>query len=134
MLKKIQNALKKYNKKVWVMYNNENSDRIFSKYLSKNLATHTICFITPNLAYIIVSELDSKNLEKLKYNNKKVRILVFRDMEELNQIIEEIIAKLKFVDEICLSYSTMSDKNADILTHGDYIYLTELLNFKKQFI
>ncbi len=127
MLKKIQNALKKYNKKVWVMYNNENSDRIFSKYLSKNLATHTICFITPNLAYIIVSELDSKNLEKLKYNNKKVRILVFRDMEELNQIIEEIIAKLQFVDEICLSYSTMSDKNADILTHGDYIYLTELL-------
>ena len=45
MLKKIQQAMSKYNKKVWVMHNVENLDTYFCKYVSRNLATNSICII-----------------------------------------------------------------------------------------
>ncbi len=127
MLDNIKEALRKYNKKLWVMYNVENCDRLFYKYISKDLFTSSICMVTCDDVFVIVSELDLQNVEKLKYNNKKIHILVYKNREELDIIIEEIIAKLKFVNDISLSYSTISDKNVDILTHGDYVYLTKLL-------
>lgn len=127
MLDNIKEALRKYNKKLWVMYNVENCDRLFCKYISKDLFTSSICMVTCDDVFVIVSELDLQNVEKLKYNNKKIHILVYKNREELDIIIEEIIAKLKFVNDISLSYSTISDKNVDILTHGDYVYLTKLL-------
>jgi Xaa-Pro aminopeptidase len=132
MLIKIQEVLEKYNKKVWVMYNKSNSDKYFCKYISSKLSTNTICIISQNDIYLLVNILDKENTEELIYNSSKVHILVYSNEKELNSFIEEIIAKLKFPNEISFSYSTMNDISTDILTHGDYISLSKL--FKKPYL
>ena len=123
----IQRLLEKYNKKVWVMYNSENDDNIFCKYFTRNLATHTICIISKDKVYIVISSLDKDNVSKIKYDKEKVKVLVYHNKSELDIIIEEIIAKLNFANDISLSYSTMSDKNTDILSHGSYVYISKIL-------
>lgn len=127
MLKKIQQTISKYNKKVWVMFNIENLDKYFCKYVSRNLATNSICIISTTNIYILVSSLDAQNVNKLKYNSEKIHILVYDNNKKLEEYIEDIVAELKFPNEISLSYSTMGDKNTDILTHGDYVTITKLL-------
>ena len=127
MINRIQDNLKRYNKKIWVMYNKENSDKLFCKYFTKNLSTNTICIITEEKIYIIISSLDKDNISKLNYDKNKVKFYEYYSLDELNNIIEDIIAELGFIDDISLSYSTMSDRNVDILTHGDYVYITKLL-------
>ena len=104
MISLIQDTLKKYNKKIWVMYNDENSDKLFCKYFTKHLATNTICIITTEKIYIIVSSLDKNNISKLNYDKKKVKFFVYSNLDELNNIIEDIIANLDFCNEICLRY------------------------------
>lgn len=127
MLKKVQEALKKYNKPVWVMYNFDNNDKYFCKYISRNLATSSICVISQTDIYVLVSSLDAENVSKLKYNAEKIHILVYENRSHLAECIEDIIDVLKFPKEILLSYSTMADKSTDILTHGDYVNITKLL-------
>ncbi len=127
MLKKVQETLTKYNKKVWVMYNVENHDKYFCKFFSRNLSTQSICLISEEEIYVFVSTLDAQNVTKLKYNKDKIHILIYENTTKLKEYIEDVIAKLKFPNEICLSYSTMSDKSTDILTHGEFVMLTTLL-------
>ena len=86
----IQNVLKKYNKNIWVMYNNENSDRIFCKYFTKHLASNTICIISTQKVYIILSSLDKDNVEKLKYDPKKVQFFSYKSRDELDVILVQI--------------------------------------------
>lgn len=127
MIDLVQSILKKYNKKIWVMYNNENSDKIFCKYFTRKLSTNTICIISEKKVYIILSKLDKDNIQYLNYDKQKVKIYIYSDRNEIENIIEEIIAQLGFYNDICLNFSTMSDKNVDIISHGDYVLLTKLL-------
>lgn len=127
MLKKVQEVLKKYNKPLWVMYNVDNIDKYFCKYISRNLSTSSICIISQNDIYILVSSLDAENVSKLKYNAEKIHILVYESRAHLLECIEDIIALMQFPKEIALSYSTMGDRSTDILTHGDYVNITKLL-------
>lgn len=127
MLKKVQEVLKKYNKPLWVMYNVDNIDKYFCKYISRNLSTSSICIISQNDIYILVSSLDAENVSKLKYNAEKIHILVYENRAHLLECIEDIIALMQFPKEIALSYSTMGDRSTDILTHGDYVNITKLL-------
>ena len=87
----IQNVLKKYNKNIWVMYNNENSDRIFCKYFTKHLASNTICIISTQKVYIILSSLDKDNVEKLKYDPKKDEIEIIAGKVIMKNLIVENI-------------------------------------------
>lgn len=127
MLKKIAETLKSNNSKLWVMYNHEASDPYFRKYISDKLDTMSFAFITPNEVYILVSPLDKENASHLKYSDKKIHIISYKDRSNLQILIEEIIAKLNFPNDIMLTYSTLGDKNTDILPHGSYVYLTKLL-------
>ena len=127
MLKSIQDALVKYGKDLYIMYNSENSDKFFVKYISSHLSTSSICIIAKNKVYVLVHELDSKNVSRLKYNSRKIEIYVYNNSRSLDAYIEDIIANLKFPKNICFNYSTMSDSNVDILTYGQYNYLTKLV-------
>ena len=127
MFKNIQNTLKKYNSKVWVMYNVDNLDKYFCKYVSNNLASQSILVISTKDIYLLVSSLDAENVDDKLKKIPNFHIIVYNSSKFLSEIIEEIIAKLKFPSEIMLSFSTMSDKATDILTHGDYINLTNIL-------
>lgn len=126
----ITELLKKYDKKVWVMINEGGTDKLFSKYFFKGLDTKTICIVSQNKIYLIVSELDKDNLDKTIHQSVEKNLIetyVYNASSELEMIIEEIIAKLHFPNDIALSYSTISDNTIDILTHGAYIDLTNLL-------
>lgn len=127
MLRKAREILKKFSKNVWVMYNHENSDKYFCKLISDNLGTSSICFLSQSKVYVLVHELDSKNLETIKYKDENLHIIVYSTNSDLNEKIEDIIAELKFPKEIVLSYSTMSDKNIDILGHGEFVNLSKVL-------
>ncbi len=127
MLEEFTKLIKKYDKKVWVMYNDDESDKIFTRYFSKDLISKTFCFITDKTVYLLVCSLDSQNIKSGIFNNKNVKAYVYNSNSDLEKYIEDIIAEIKFPDDISLSYSTMSDNNVDILTHGAYIYLTKLL-------
>lgn len=138
MLSEITNLLKKYDKKVWIMINDGSADKLFSKYFFKGLDTKTICIVSQNKIYLIVSGLDKDNLEKITYEKGEknlVETYIYNTVNELEQIIEDVIAKLHFPSDISLSYSTISDNTIDILTHGAYIDLTNLLKipYKKYF-
>ncbi|MEG2348560.1 MAG: M24 family metallopeptidase [Clostridia bacterium] len=127
MLASIQKLLNEKNEKLWVMYNTEGSDYFFKKYVSDKLDTATICFLSNDIVYILVSSLDKGNVEHLKYSKEKIRIIVYDSVSDIEKYFEEIIAKLNFPNKINLSYSTMSDKNTDILTHGNFLKVTKLL-------
>ncbi|MDD3304338.1 MAG: M24 family metallopeptidase [Clostridia bacterium] len=127
MLTKIRELLKKYNKKVWVLYNNEGTDKIFCRYISSDLNTATICFITENKIYLLANSLDAQNALLFEKNHEDVKSILYDTGKELEEAIEEIIANLNFPKDLSLSYSTMHDTNVDILTHGQYLYITKLL-------
>lgn len=132
MLSNITSLIQKYDAKMWVMINDDESDKIFTRYFSGDLFSRTICFVTKTNIYLIVCSLDADNLYSGIFSNKEqsrkiVKYYVYNNAQEIDRYIEEIIAQNKFPKEISLSYSTMSDSNTDILTHGAYIYLTSLL-------
>ena len=127
MLKKVQNILKMFSKDVWILYNHENSDKYFCKLISENLSTSSICFITKKDIYILINELDSKNIDSIKYKDENLHIIIYSTNTSLQEKIEDVIADLKFPKEIALSYSTMSDKNIDILGHGEFIAFSKLI-------
>lgn len=127
MLVRLQNLLDKYNKKVLVMYNKDNSDKYFCKYVSDKLGSLSICIVSNKKAYILVNSLDFENVLHIKYDKEKICFKVFSGGSELDKIIEDIIAELKFPKDISLSYSTMGDKQVDILSHGQFIEITKIL-------
>lgn len=125
MLKNIQELLKKYNKKMWVMINNDGSDSFFTSNITDKLSTYTICIITSSSSYIVINKLDEENYKDL--NIKENNVYSFSTRDELNSILEEIFANTGFESKISLSYSTTGDVNTDILSHGNYLYITKLV-------
>ncbi|MDF2865535.1 MAG: peptidase [Clostridia bacterium] len=123
----IQKLLVKYNLKLWVMINKDNSDNIFYKYISKNIYTLSMCFISTNKTYLLIHDLDKDNLdnEYLKENN--IFVICYNNQNDLSDKIEDIISYLGFIPEISLSYSTMGDSDLDILGHGEFIEYTNIL-------
>ncbi len=127
MLNNILDSMQKHKKNIWVMYNNEGSDKYFSRYISDKIETLGICIISKNKTYVISHELDCSNINDIKYSDNKIVFRTFKNNNELDEIVEDVIADLNFPNEISLSYSTIGDKATDILSHGDYIYITKLL-------
>lgn len=131
-IKNIQKLLTKYNLKLWVMINKDNSDNIFYKYISKNIYTLSMCFISLNKTYLLIHDLDKDNIdsEYLKENN--IFVICYNNSNDLPNKIEDIISYLGFIYPISLSYSTMGDKDADILGHGEFVEFTNIL--KKPYV
>lgn len=127
MLDKIFDSMEKYNKDVWIMYNCDDSDNYFNKFISDKINTSAIAIFSKSKVYIIAHELDNVSKESLKEWNKNIEIKIYKNQRELDIFVEDIIADLGFPNDISLSYSTMSDKTTDILSHGDYIYITKLI-------
>lgn len=124
----IQKQLKKNGIKLWLMYNHSSEDKYFSKYISSSASSSSYCLISPKACYILVHELDKDNIAKEANDcSENVHILSFSNSKELIDRLEDILDELKFINEIALSYSTMTDPNVDILGHGLYVDLTKLI-------
>ena len=125
MLDILFESLKSNNVNLWIMYNHENNDEYFCKYISNMFGTASIAFVTPFKIYLIIHELDSNNVKFVKFPKDKVEIFTYKNSEQLQDLLEEIVAKLLFPDKVMLSYSTMADPNTDILGHGEYLFITK---------
>lgn len=126
-VQQIQKLLIKFNLKLWVLINNDNNDNIFCKYISKELYSSSMCFISQNKVYLLINDLDKDNLdyEYLKENN--ILAIYYNGYKDLENKIEDIISYLGFLSPISLSYSTIGDQVTDILGHGEFIRFTKIL-------
>lgn len=127
MLENIQNLLKKYDKKIWVMLNDENSDYFFKNNITDKLSTYTICIVTQEKSYFIVNKLDEENVNFI--NIDRDNVYIFNTRDELLNILEDIFAKSSFPNTVSLSYSTIGDVNTDIISHGKYLYITKQIKY-----
>jgi len=127
MLENIQNLLKKYDKKIWVMLNDENSDYFFKNNITDKLSTYTICIVTQEKSYFIVNKLDEENVNFI--NIDRDNVYIFNTKDELLNILEDIFAKSSFPNTVSLSYSTIGDVNTDIISHGKYLYITKQIKY-----
>ena len=125
MLETLFESLNKNNVDLFIMYNHENNDKFFCKYITEKLGTSTIAFLNKNKIYLFVHELDKENAKTLKLDKKKFEVYFYSHSEDLIDDMEEVLSKLIFPSKILLSYSTMSDKATDVLTHGDYLFITK---------
>lgn len=125
LIPRIQKLLEKYDKKAWIMLNTENLDKFFCRYITDQLSTYTICLIAKDEAYLLVNRLDEKNISSLDFDSQN--IYIYTSSEELEDILEEILDKVGFPDDISLSYSTIGDMNTDIISHGKYLAITNLV-------
>lgn len=123
----IQSLLNKHNVKLWVMMNKENDDIVFSKCVSKSLASSSMCFISQNKVYVLVNELDKDNIDSILLEKDKIKVVLYSNLTDLENKIEDIISYLGFLSPISLSYTTMGDKTTDILGHGHFLSLTKIL-------
>lgn len=116
---KIQGLLKKFNVKLWMLINKDNNDDIFCTYISKNLYTKSYMFIFQNKAILLISHLDRNNKDVEELIKSGVKVYVYSSEDEKIDIIEEIICSNEYVNKISFSYSTMGDKDTDIILNSD---------------
>lgn len=116
---KIQELLKKYKIKLWILVNKDNNDPIFYKYISKHLYTQSIMMIFQNKAMLLISDEDKDNKDVNDLVKSGVRVYTYKEEEEMIDIIEEIICSNEYVNKISFSYSTLGDKDADIILNSD---------------
>jgi Xaa-Pro aminopeptidase len=122
-LSKIQRIMSKYKVKCMLLVNQDKSDKLFVKYISDKIHTLSFTFIFKNNIYLLVNDLDKDNI--ININN--VNIYTYSTKNDILNFIEEIISKERFVDNISLSYSTMSDTETDILGHGEFLEISNML-------
>ena len=130
MVKNIQNIqklLEKYNLKLWVLINKDNNDNIFCKYISKNIYTLSMCFISINKTYLLIHDLDKDNIDNEYLEENNICVIFYNTPSDLSNKIEDIISYLGFISKVSLSYSTMGDKDTDILGHGQFIEFTNII-------
>ncbi|MBR1884591.1 MAG: aminopeptidase P family protein [Clostridia bacterium] len=126
-IEKLQRLLLKYNIKMWFIVNKDNNDPIFYKYISKHLYTQSFLLLLPNRAYLIISEEDKNNIGTIEIKKSIVNVYTYKTEEEMKDILEGIICSLEYIDKIAMSYSTLGDKDTDIILNSDYRKYTGLL-------
>lgn len=129
---KIQKLLEKYKLKCWVIINKDNKDSVFYKYISKDIYTLSMCFISSNKTYLLIHDLDKDNIDYKNLSENNINVICYKSSKDMYDKVEDIISYMGFIPEISLSYSTMSDPDTDILGHGEFIEFTSIL--KKPYI
>ena len=124
---KLQEALKKYNLKMWLIVNKDNSDKIFYKYISKHLYTQSFLFVLQNRCVLLINDQDKNNKDVKELVSIGVKVYVYDSEYKMLDTIEEIICSLDYIDKIALSYSTLSDKDTDLMLHSDIAKYTGII-------
>ncbi|MDD2376419.1 MAG: M24 family metallopeptidase [Clostridia bacterium] len=131
-IQNIQKLLSKYNLKLWILINKDNNDNIFYKYISKTIYTLSMCFITVNKTYLLIHDLDKYNIDNKYLEKNNIIVIFYNTLSDLSNRIEDIISYLGFISQVSLSYSTMGDKDTDILGHGQFVEFSNII--KKPYI
>lgn len=121
----IQEKLKSTNISVWLMYNTENTDNYLTSYISPLLSVGSYCIISQKNTYILVHDLNKDNIPPEESEANNIFWLTYTNKVDLEEKLSYVFEKLGFVHEIALSYSTLNDKNTDMLGHGQYVEITK---------
>lgn len=105
----------------WLMYTDEHSDPYFSKIISDKIIVPSIAIITPSDCFVIVNSLDSDNLLVDNFYEKHV----YANNSEMWDMVNSILQREQYPDQIYLTYSTINDAQVDVLGHGLYLYITD---------
>lgn len=118
---------------VWIMYNSENCDKYFSKFVTNKTVVPAVCILSNNKKnlnkkFLIVHALDRDNL-----NNFDGEVITYNNENSLIKNLTEILVKLNYPKIIYLNYSDKLDSQTDILGYGTYRFLTDniILEYKK---
>lgn len=105
---------------VWIMYNSENCDPYFSKFITNKTIVPALCIISNNNKFLIAHALDVENLHDFKGE-----VLTYDGENALIQIMTDILNKLKYPQVIYLNYSDKLDSQTDVLGYGTYRFITD---------
>jgi len=61
---------------IWVMENNENSDKIFKDYITDKISSSAFIIVSNKKSYLLVHKLDEGNVSDLKSQNCSIYIVI----------------------------------------------------------
>ena len=133
MLNKILNNSMMPENSVWIMYNSENCDPYFSKFITNKTVVSTICILSNNKKNLNQKFLLVHSLDKDNISNFDGEVIVYNGENSLVHNMTEILKKLDYPKIIYLNYSDKMDVLIDILGYGTYRFLTDniILEYKK---
>ena len=133
MVNKILNNSMMSEDSVWIMYNSENCDPYFSKFITNKTVVSTICILSNNKKNLNQKFLLVHSLDKDNISNFDGEVIVYNGENSLVHNMTEILKKLDYPKIIYLNYSDKMDVLIDILGYGTYRFLTDniILEYKK---
>lgn len=133
MVNKILNNSMMSKDSVWIMYNSENCDPYFSKFITNKTVVSTICILSNNKKNLNQKFLLVHSLDKDNISNFDGEVIVYNGENSLVHNMTEILKKLDYPKIIYLNYSDKMDVLIDILGYGTYRFLTDniILEYKK---
>ncbi len=105
---------------VWIMYNIENHDPYFKKFITSKISSVSACIVSKNCVHLFVNELDEYNVKDLN-----CKIWVCNKNNSLMSNMLELLKTLDFPRNIYLNYSEYLDISVDVLGHGLYSHITK---------
>lgn len=121
---KVQDIMQFLGVECWMLYTDEHSDPYFCKIISDKIIVPSIAIITISNSYVLVNSLDADNLSV----DQGYKIYIYSQHDELWDIVNEIMKKEGYPEEIALNYSTINDAQVDVLGHGLYLSITNKIN------
>lgn len=113
---------------VWIMYNSENCDSYFSKFVTDKTIVPAICILSNNKRFLIAHSLEYENLNE--FNGE---VIMYEGENSLLENMMNVLKKLNFPQTIYLNYSDKMDSQIDVLGYGTYRFITDnILRLYKQ--
>ncbi len=111
------------NDSVWVMYDVENKDPYFSKFITNKTIVPAVSILSNSEKYLITHSLDYENVKKFEGN-----VLIYSGENSLIGNIFKVLQKLKYPKNIYLNFSDKLDSQTDILGYGICKFLRDNIN------
>ena len=105
---------------VWIMYNIENREPYFKKFITTKASSTSVCIVSKSRIDLFVNELDEYNLKDLDY-----KVWVYNKNDKLMDNILKVLEEMDFPENIYLNYSDSLDVSIDVLGHGLYSHITK---------
>ena len=105
---------------VWIMYNIENREPYFKKFITTKASSTSVCIVSKSRIDLFVNELDEYNLKDLD-----CKVWVYNKNDKLMDNILKVLEEMDFPENIYLNYSDSLDVSIDVLGHGLYSHITK---------
>lgn len=105
---------------VWIMYDAENKDPYFAKFITGKTIVPAVSILSNNEKYLIVHSLDYENVKNFEGN-----VIIYSGENSLIGNVFKVLQKLKYPKNIYLNFSDKLDSQTDILGYGIFKFLRD---------